>query len=832
MSTRRTSSPLLLLFLSVAAMVGALLVQPAPVRADEMFTIKGLGYGHGVGMSQWGAWAGAREGATFEEILAHYYPGTSIQTPIENIEITVKLSSVPWASVSTITQDYTKVVLSPVGSALTLVKTPLAGAVQTEAIPVGGWVSCVYGDGGVRIITSTTGGYEGPFKNVEAQPADGDRVRVSLWTSSATEIAAREYWGKIRVQNSSSATKVNTFNIVRMESYLRSIGEVPGDWAQPSSSYYALEAVKAQAVAARSYAMTHKDPYLDDNQYDQVYYGYTGPPGYSKPFELRSPGIPLAAEQTAGKVVRYNGNIISTYFSSHSGGYTTDTRVWGNSNPSAYPYLVAQPDPWSLAAPPNNLGYSWSFTMSAADLTSKLSGLVNVGTITKVAVESRDTNSTSSHVRTFRITGTNGTAVLSADKFRGRLGWGTMRSTLVTSINGVGAPRTGDPAPEMWVSQRWVTDSAPDSTATGTTALTPTLFDTTTTNQYLGGGVTPIAVYSAPTIGASVVAYLDPGAEVSVYAWRHAENVLGDKRWYRVDKPVARHFRGKDRYETAILVSREAYPDTAPAVVVAKGDDFPDALAAAPLARAYGGPVILTPSAGLTTAVKAELQRLDPAKVFFVGLSSKVLSEVKGALPHVLEDDFVRLVGANRYETATLIAQELKKKSGSAQMVAMVPGDNFPDALSVAPLAANKGWAILLTPQAGPLPAVTSSAFKTLGATSALVVGTKVAPPSGVTAISKVGVDRYQTSVMVAEYGKSLGLNYKHTGFVTGENYPDGLVAGPWLGKDGSALLVTRPTAVPSHLKTLLAGATTDLMWMDFVGLPDSAASAVMNMVR
>ncbi|MBU2602606.1 MAG: S8 family serine peptidase, partial [Actinobacteria bacterium] len=81
---------------------------------------------------------------------------------------------------------------------------------------------------------------------------------------------------------------------------------------------------------------------------------------------------------------------------------------------------------------------------------------------------------------------------------------------------------------------------------------------------------------------------------------------------------------GTDRYETAILVSRQAYPSGAPAVCVVKGDDFPDALAAAPLAYAFDGPVILTPSGGLTPAVKAELKRLKPGKVFFIGLPETV----------------------------------------------------------------------------------------------------------------------------------------------------------------------------------------------------------------
>ncbi len=287
---------------------------------------------------------------------------------------------------------------------------------------------------------------------------------------------------------------------------------------------------------------------------------------------------------------------------------------------------------------------------------------------------------------------------------------------------------------------------------------------------------------------------------------------------------------GSDRYETAILVSKQAYPGGAPAVVLAKGDDFPDALAAAPLAVAYGGPVILTPSWGLTSAVENELKRLDPTTVIFIGLPANVKTELVAVLPTATVKSFV---GTDRYHTAALLAAELKTKRGSVVRVVLTAGDKFPDALSVAPLAAKKGWAIILTPQAGPLPDVSRDAIQDLGVTRALIVGTYVQPPAVVTQkVSKVGADRYHTSALVGEYAKLVGLSYAHLAVATGENYPDALVVGPYLAKDGGILLLTMPNGVPATIQAALIINRDEVEHVVFPGLPPAVITTVRVMLK
>ncbi len=280
---------------------------------------------------------------------------------------------------------------------------------------------------------------------------------------------------------------------------------------------------------------------------------------------------------------------------------------------------------------------------------------------------------------------------------------------------------------------------------------------------------------------------------------------------------------GQDRYQTAVMVSQKAFPKGAPVVVVVKGDDFPDALAAAPLAAAFGGPVLLTPSSGLTTAVKAELRRLGAHTVFFIGLKDSVKSGIVSALPNAT---ITTIRGSDRYETASLIAGRLRVKLGAIGTVVLVPGDRYPDALSVAPLAAKKGWAILLTPQSGRIPAVTARTIQSLGATSALVVGTWAKPALAASRVTyKVGNDRYHTSALVAAYAASQGLSFRHVALATGENYPDALVVGPYLVGDGGILLLTQSNGIPTPVADQLAAHRVGVSSLDLVGLPGSVST-------
>ena len=417
-----------LLVVAVSACLLCAALFPPVARAASSFTFVGRGNGHGVGMSQWGAWQAAREGKTYAQILAFYYPGTTLQAASDIYDaadetLKVRISSRPWTSNTT---SFSQVDLKPTVSPATL---------NGEQVPVGALVRVTRN--GSQVKVTVDGVNQGTFNYVDLKPtgsgsAEG-RINIQLKTTGGTTIDYREYWGVLRVQPGDDSGELWVYNFVDLEKYVRSIAEVEYDWATVGGDYYAFEAVKAQAVASRTYAMAKDGNTLADNWADQCYRGYS--------FEAKYPGIARAAEETAGQILTYAGEAITAFFSGHSGGYTT-VSAW--SGDSALPYIVAQADPWSLKAPSSNAGWKWTYTISADSLSGKVNGslkdtsgkTVNVGLISSVEIATRDTSDATSHARTLRLTGSRGTATVSVLSFRSLIGSSNLPSTLILTVNG------------------------------------------------------------------------------------------------------------------------------------------------------------------------------------------------------------------------------------------------------------------------------------------------------------------------------------------------------------------------------------------------------------
>jgi outer membrane protein assembly factor BamB len=279
--------------------------------------------------------------------------------------------------------------------------------------------------------------------------------------------------------------------------------------------------------------------------------------------------------------------------------------------------------------------------------------------------------------------------------------------------------------------------------------------------------------------------------------------------------------RGIQRYQTAQLISQAMFPSTLPAgagVVVAPGETFQQALCGAPLAAAYGGPVLLTPASGLENGTRTELQRLAPSVVFCIGLPRAVVNAVKAALPAATVNS---ITGADVYAMSRNVANALKSKVGdmSAATAIITIGTNFPDAIGVAPLACAELWPIILTDKAaGPtVPPLHASAIATLsdlGITRALKVGIYASVPSGVTVVGNCsGADRYATNLNVANWAiANAGLTFAHLGIATGDKFPDALAAGPYLARDHGLLLLS-PTfgPLPTAIGVAMAANAADV---------------------
>lgn len=277
---------------------------------------------------------------------------------------------------------------------------------------------------------------------------------------------------------------------------------------------------------------------------------------------------------------------------------------------------------------------------------------------------------------------------------------------------------------------------------------------------------------------------------------------------------------GADRYATAAAASRAAFATgTCEAVVIASGEDYPDALAAAPLAGALRAPVLLVRRTSVPASTAAEIARLGAARAVIVGGPggvSTATADALGALGLAVE----RVGGADRYETAARVAARVAASSPGTRTVFVVRGDFFPDATAAgAPAASSVSPVVLVKPTE--LPDAARSAIAGAAPCRVVVVGGEAAVSPGVAAaIASIpgvesvdrwsGLDRYATAAAVAAASVARGMcDDDLVAVASGADFPDALAGGAAAGTLRGALLLSRPDALPdvtrSHIVRQLA---------------------------
>jgi putative cell wall-binding protein len=253
---------------------------------------------------------------------------------------------------------------------------------------------------------------------------------------------------------------------------------------------------------------------------------------------------------------------------------------------------------------------------------------------------------------------------------------------------------------------------------------------------------------------------------------------------------------GSDRYATAVAASQAQFPNGgADAVVLARGDMYPDALVGVPLAAAKNAPLLLTTGPQLPTVTANEIKRVlnNGGTVYILGGIDAVPASVVTQLES-LGYQVTRYQGADRYATAVAVADAL----GDPGTVMLATGLNFPDANAAGVAAAKAGGVVLLT--AGPMLPAATSAYLSAHATTVYAIGgpAAVADPD---ATALAGSDRYATAVEVAEQFFS---NPSTLGVSTGMNFPDALSGGALLASVGAPMLLTETTTLPNSVATYL----------------------------
>lgn len=262
---------------------------------------------------------------------------------------------------------------------------------------------------------------------------------------------------------------------------------------------------------------------------------------------------------------------------------------------------------------------------------------------------------------------------------------------------------------------------------------------------------------------------------------------------------------GKDKYDTAVEISKAGWQSGSRNVVLAYGEDYPDALCAAPLAKQLDAPILLTGGKKLEKAVSDEINRLGAGNVFVIGGVSVVSSDIEKSIKS-MGLECVRLNGDNRYETSTAVANYMAENFGMANEAVIATGDDFPDALTIAPVAGIKSIPILLTSKKE-LPESVKEFIDKGEITTAYIAG-------GENVISKDvenrfsdpirlgGDNRYETNIAILKYFMD-DINLDSIYLATGNNFPDAL--------SGSAL------AAANNAPILLLGKTPDNSVSEFV---------------
>jgi len=314
-----------------------------------------------------------------------------------------------------------------------------------------------------------------------------------------------------------------------------------------------------------------------------------------------------------------------------------------------------------------------------------------------------------------------------------------------------------------------------------------------------------------------------------------------------IEIPVA----GTDRFKTAVEASKLAFPDDGmcETAVVASGRNFPDALGGAALAGALYGPVLLTEPSSLPVSVAEEIERLGVSNVIIIGGTSAVSAGVKTAIDALPGVSTERINGVTRYETAAMVAERTVEVLGpeAGDQVIVATGQNFPDALAGAPLAAASGTPILLVTKDTVPPATleyleanTPNSAIVLGGTGALSadVEAEIADVIGLPgAVERLdGADRYATAANIAQFGvDNFGLSWDRLAMATGTNFPDALAGGAAQGLTGSVVLLTKSTTLEAAPKVKLEDNADEILEVRFFGglsaISQSVRDAVMQAI-
>ncbi len=461
--SKRLAAAALILTASVSLTAAAAPVAqaaPAPVTRGygASVTLSGHGFGHGIGMSQVGAYGYAvKLGWAWDQILGHYYGGTTLGPSDPNAGFSVRLTAADDDPVTAVIQDAGAVATSATGAdqyrsaaavqvapgsynvyaRTDVVNCPSATTAAEFEAPGSPWVKKASGVAAVDFSAAGVDTVSAPVANL-----------VGLCERPSTDqfddgIRARYYRGSIRAVSGSQGER-RTVNLVPVDRYVQGVvpREMPAAWGGDGGGA-GLHALRAQAVAARSYGLQqNRYTYAKtcDTQSCQVY----GGAGYRAAVNADEGGpTPItgieaafsnqATADTAGVVLLAGGAVVSAMYSASSGGYTNDA--------GAFPAVPDEGDQYSPLPDRHN----WSATIPVATIEA---AYPQIGSLQLLRVTARNgLGEDGGRVRSIDIVGTATTVTLTGVQFQGALGLRSDWFTVPNACDGRVVPPLAPPAP-------------------------------------------------------------------------------------------------------------------------------------------------------------------------------------------------------------------------------------------------------------------------------------------------------------------------------------------------------------------------------------------------
>lgn len=672
----------------IGLLVATLLLAPSfavPAAAQDLgaqaiptFTVRGTGFGHGIGLSQYGAQGSAIAGKDYRWILAQYYTGITIGTATKTVRVNIDAAATP--SNAGFTKISWRLLAGQSG------QTIIINGVQQPA----GTYTFTAGVANI-VVTAPSGAKATYTGTVSVVPSGGNPPLLQVVEGSGIySLPNTRYRGEIQLSVSNGRLKA--LNVLPMDAYMYGVvpREMPSGWH--------AEALKAQAVAARSYAYASGDPLYCTTR-SQAYQGFGG---YNSAGQWvgEMASTTSAVNQTKDQVLRYGGSVIMAYYSSHSGGHTANNEdVWVSGAP--LPWARGVLDPYEYLAKPPYAPWpaSKEKTYSGLQLADALRGLTGVPASPTWVTGMTTERAASGHVRYVTYRFSNGqTATVSGDTTRSRLG------LLSTNFYFTGFPIARIAGPNRYATAVEVARQAFPATAPAAVVASGEGFADALTGAALAGAVGgPLLLTGSARLPAETVGMLGTLKPATIY-------IMGSEAAVdaQVEEAIAGvlpaaeivRVAGSDRYETARDAAERvralAGGDSA---IIASGTSWADAAAASALAYARKTPVLLTPMSHLDAQTKAYLTAYQPTTTLVVGGTPAVSDDVFQDVAAATGTQPRRLSGANRYETAAAVARYTLGDPVffTYDQVYIATGMDYADALAGGTLAGAKGKPLLLT---------------------------------------------------------------------------------------------------------------------------------------